>query len=221
MTDAALLVFAKVPHPGRVKTRLTSAYAPEAAAQLYEAMLRDALDQYAGLGVAVRLHFPQPVATVPPSYADERWSLHEQRGAGLGPRMLHAVLEAFAAGFRRVMLIGTDHPTLPSSFIEQGYGLLRQPKQIVIGPSEDGGYYALGMNEAYPQLFAGMAYSHADVFAQTLERALATPAEVAVLPAWYDVDTPAEVERLNADLQTLSATKLPRTRAILRQLNVV
>jgi len=219
MTDAALLVFAKVPEPGRVKTRLTSVYTPEAAAQLYEAMLRDALEQYARLGVAVRLHFPQPAGTVPSAYVDERWSLHEQRGAGLGPRMLHAVLDAFAAGFRRVLLIGTDHPTLPSAFIEQGLGLLSQAKHIVIGPSEDGGYYALGMNEAYPQLFAGMEYSHADVFAQTLERALATPAEVAVLPSWYDVDTPDEVERLKADLASLPATNLPRTRAALRHLN--
>lgn len=219
MMDAALLIFAKVPQPGRVKTRLTTAYTPEAAAQLYEGMLLDALDQYAALEVTLRLHFPHPTDAVPQRFVDARWSLHQQRGDGLGPRMMHAVLDAIAAGHRRVMLIGTDHPTLPSAFIDHGFSLMEAAKQIVIGPSKDGGYYALGMNEAYPQLFAGMQYSHADVFSQTLERAVATSAEVAVLPPWYDVDTPAEVERLKADLEALPAAHLPRTRAILRHLD--
>ena len=218
MTEAALLVFAKVPEPGRVKTRLTSSYRPDQAADLYEAFLLDALDQYASLSVDVRLHFPQPVSSVPSRFLSEKWSLHQQRGEGLGERMLHATLEAFGAGYRQVMLIGTDHPTLPSAFLVRALQHLQQAKQVVIGPSDDGGYYALGMNEAYPQLFRGLTYSHSEVFDQALERALQTGAVVTVLPSWYDVDTPAEVDRLKAELQTLPKETLPRTRAVMSQL---
>ncbi|GAB5519694.1 MAG: TIGR04282 family arsenosugar biosynthesis glycosyltransferase [Rhodothermales bacterium] len=219
MTDAALLVFAKVPEPGQVKTRLTTAYSPAYAAELYEAFLLDALDQYDCLGVDVRLHFPQSSATVPAIYQTERWSVHQQRGNGLGERMLNAVLDAFGAGYRQVVLIGTDHPTLPLPFLEQAIITLQQPKQMVIGPSDDGGYYALGMNEAYPQLFIGLTYSHAQVFEQAMERAMQTAAAVTVLPPWYDVDTPADVERLKAELRALPDGQLPRTRTVLSQLD--
>lgn len=201
----ALIVFAKVPEPGAVKTRLTALLTDDEAARLYDAFLRDALDAYRGLGVAVRLYLGPtsggPTSDgVPDGLVPDGVSLHAQRGAGLGERMLNAFVETFVAGHNRAVVIGTDHPTLPLAFVAQAFEELASPFATVIGPSDDGGYYLLGMNELYPQLFEGMDYSHPDVFADTLQRAHTTPAAISILPTWYDVDTPAALERLAADL---------------------
>lgn len=202
MTDGpnALIVFAKTPEPGAVKTRLTGLLSEAEAARLYDAFLRDSLDAYGRLPAAVRLYLTPASAPLPDGLAPESVSVHVQRGDGLGERMLAAFVETFVAGYERVVVIGTDHPTLPLAFVERAFEELATPLATVLGPSDDGGYYLLGMNEVYPQLFRGMTYSHAEVFADTLRRAHDTPASVSVLPPWYDVDTPDALRRLAADL---------------------
>ena len=210
----ALIVFAKVPAPGQVKTRLTSVLTEKEAARLYEAFLRDALDQYAALEADVRLYWGSPLDAVPDTLTPADVQAFAQAGDGLGARMQQAFLETFAAGYERVVIIGTDHPTLPSAFVEKAFRVLQEPLSITIGPSEDGGYYLLGMNEFYPQLFAGMQYSHAGVFAETLARAGQTSAALTVLPPWYDVDTPAALHRLRLDLESPDV-QAPHTRRAL------
>lgn len=199
MTDA-LIVFAKAPEPGAVKTRLTGLLTDDEAARLYDAFLRDSLDAYARLGVAVRLYLAPSSGDLPDDLVSDGATLYTQRGEGLGERMLNAFVETFLAGFERAVIIGTDHPTLPLAFVERAFDELASPFTTVLGPSDDGGYYLLGMNEVYPRLFQGMSYSHDEVFADTLERAHATPASVSILPPWYDVDTPDALRRLAADL---------------------
>ncbi|MGI9174452.1 MAG: TIGR04282 family arsenosugar biosynthesis glycosyltransferase [Rhodothermales bacterium] len=212
-----LIVFAKAPVPGHVKTRLTSVLTEEEAARLYAAFLRDALDQYTALGMDVRLYWGSPPDAVPDDLAPADVQAFEQQGEGLGARMQRAFLETFAAGYERVIIIGTDHPTLPSAFIEQAFAALQEPLAVTIGPSEDGGYYLLGMNEFYPQLFADMEYSHADVFRETLARAGGTSAALTVLPPWYDVDTPDALRRLRADLEDPDVWA-PHTRRVLGEI---
>ena len=198
--SAALIVFAKYPVPGKVKTRLIPALGAEGAAQLYTAFLHDAIQQYRTLDVDIRLYLDPPARSLHQAIDLDGITVHHQQGAGLGARMLHAFLESFAVGYESLVIIGTDHPTLPSAFVEQAFVLLRERRQISIGPSEDGGYYLLGMNDFYPLLFEDMTYSHADVFMDTLERAAECQAQVNILPTWYDVDTPAELARLRTDL---------------------
>lgn len=197
---SALVVFAKAPEPGLVKTRLTGVLTEEEAARLYEAFLWDSLEAYVGLPAVVRLYLAPSSGDLPDGLVPEDVSVHTQRGAGLGERMLNAFVETFVAGYERVVIIGTDHPTLPLAFVERAFAELASPLATVIGPSEDGGYYLLGMNEVYPQLFRGMTYSHPDVFEDTLQRVHTTPASLSILPTWYDVDTPAALRRLAADL---------------------
>lgn len=209
--QTALIVFAKCPVPGAVKTRLTPALSPEEAARLYEAFLRDALHQYLDLDVTVRLYLAPSGASVPAYLEELPIRIYEQDGPDLGARMLQAFRETQAAGIERAVIIGTDHPTLPTSFIRQAFDALDAPEAISIGPSEDGGYYLLGMNAVYPQLFTDMAYSHARVFGDTLDRVQATDARLTVLPPWYDVDTPDALRQLIADLGENSASA-PRTR---------
>ena len=114
--------------------------------------------------------------------------------------MGHAFVEAFASGYERLVVIGTDHPSLPVEFVERACEELEEPMSIVIGPAEDGGYYLLGMNHFFPVLFEGMGFSHDRVFDETLIRASTTRASVVALPVWYDVDTVDQLERLRRDL---------------------
>lgn len=214
---AALIVFAKRPESGAVKTRLTTLLTPEEAARLYEAFLRDSLDAYADLDLDVRLYLTGDGA-LPEAWLPDGTSLHEQHGDGLGARMLGAFVETFVAGYERAVIIGTDHPTLPLAFVGRGFEELEVPFSIVLGPSDDGGYYLLGMNEVYPQLFQGMAYSHPDVFAQTLRRAEDTGAAVSVLPPWYDVDTPESLRRLVDEADVHGSAVPRRTREVLTAL---
>lgn len=219
---AALLVFAKLPVPGAVKTRLTgkahrSGSLSEAeAAALAGAFLRDALDAYATLPADVRLYLDAPPDAAPAGLAPGGVTLHEQRGEGLGQRMLGAFVEAFLAGYGRVVVIGADHPTLPLAFVRIAFDELEEPLRIVLGPSDDGGYYLLGTNELRPALFEGMAFSHGAVFEETLARAQAEAA-VTVLPPWYDVDTPGDLRRL-ADELDADPDLAPNTREVLAAL---
>lgn len=215
----ALIIFAKVPRPGRVKTRLTELLTEEEAAALYDAFLRDALDQYRALAADVRLYLSPPATPRPPDLVPEDVAVIEQRGEGLGARMQQAFLESFAAGYDRLVIIGTDHPTLPTAFIDEAFQALAEPLSMCIGPSEDGGYYLLGMNDFYPQVFAGMTYSHADVFAQTWARIQTTRVQATVLPMWYDVDTPKDLARLVRELET-TGEGLPRVRRVVEGLDL-
>ena len=200
--NAALLVFAKVPEPGRVKTRLSPPLAPDQAAALYEAFLRDALDRYAAWGaargVAVRLHLarrPGPALEAAFPGVPAGVGLHEQRGAGLGDRMMRAFVEAFAAGHDRAVVVGTDHPTLPLEFVGLALEALDAPMTAVVGPSDDGGYYLLGLNDVAPAVF-DMDYSHDRVFDDTLGAVLEVGMRPVVLPLHYDVDDGAALGRL-------------------------
>ncbi|NNF57823.1 MAG: glycosyltransferase [Rhodothermaceae bacterium] len=201
MHSPALIVFAKVPQPGRVKTRLTPPLTPDEATTLYDAFLRDSLDAYAdpdafGLGepVAVRLYLAGTEA-VPDGLVPDGVTVHRQQGEGLGARMLRAFVETFAAGHERIVIIGTDHPTLPLAFVGEAFRTLKRLFTVALGPSADGGYYLLGLNELIPTLF-GMEYSHDAVFADTLARSTAAGAEPVVLPPWYDVDDADSLRRL-------------------------
>lgn len=213
--DCALIVFAKVPQPNRVKTRLTTLLTPEEAADLYAAFLKDAIDAYLELDVDVRLYFSPYEEGIPTDLQPAGVSVYTQKGDGLGARMAAAFAETFVAGYQKAVIIGTDHPTLPAAFIEQAFAVLQDDKKsISIGPSDDGGYYLLGMNTFSPAVFADMTYSHPAVFAQTLERIGPLDAELHVLPEWYDVDDPDSLKRLVQDIKS-SEIPLGRTRKAL------
>ena len=216
--DAALIVFAKVPRPGGVKTRLTPVLTPAEAARLYASFLRDALALYVDFDVAVRLYLAPPLPDEPLSGIPESVTVREQEGAGLGERMKAAFRETLT-DHERASIVGTDHPTLPPSFVRQSFTALEPERSVCIGPSEDGGFYLLGMNTFYPQLFDGMSYSHDSVFTDTLARVGTTDARLTVLPRWYDVDTPAMLKRMLDDLEQ-GEVEAPHTRQMIDDLDL-
>lgn len=216
--DAALIVFAKVPRPGKVKTRLTPVLTPSEAAQLYDSFLRDALRLYADLATHVRLFLAPPLPEQPLTDVPETVTVRKQEGDGLGARMKHAFRDTLTE-HSRAAIVGTDHPTLPLAFIRQAFAALEAQRSVCIGPSEDGGFYLLGMNAYYPQLFEGMTYSHDSVFTDTLARLGTTDARLTVLPRWYDVDTPASLGRLLNDLDD-PKIEAPHTRRTIEELEL-
>lgn len=225
--DAVLLIFAKAPEPGSVKTRLAgeaSDITPREAAKIYTAFLEDAIDQYATLASSVTFDLDLRLCWSGPPKAARRFmddpvALVAQQGEDLGARMWNAFEQALSEGYRRVVVIGTDHPTLPVARVQDAFDTLREPDRVVIGPSEDGGYYLLGMNRAVPEVFEDMTYSHAHVFKNTLRRAANTEAQPVVLPSFYDVDTPSALRRM---LRDLSATdvRARRTRGVVEALRL-
>ena len=217
--DAALLIFAKVPRPGDVKTRLTPVLSPADAARLYTAFLRDTIRQVRPLDVDVRLYLAPPLPDGGVDTLPTDVHLYEQRGDGLGARMQRAFQETLDDGYKRVVVMGSDHPTLPLSFLREAFRTLEEAGSICLGPTEDGGFYLLGMSAVYPELFADMTYSHSEVFADTLARAGRTDAGLKVLPQWYDVDRPEDLGRMLSDLDEGPADA-PNTRRIADQLNL-
>lgn len=216
--DEALLVFAKVPRPGDVKTRLSPVLTPEESARLYAAFLEDALRQYRSLPVDVRLYLSPPLPDAQMDGVPDEIPIFEQTGDTLGDRMRNA----FAASlddYERCCVIGTDHPTLPTAYIRKAFDVLERDRSLCIGPSEDGGYYLLGMSAFYPEVFADMTYSHSQVFADTLARVDRTDAHLTVLPRWYDVDTPRALARLIGDLED-ATVDVPATRQAVAELDL-
>ena len=216
MSDA-LIVFAKAPVPGRVKTRLQSLLSPSEAARLYEAFLADSLDQYRSLGCDILLYLSSEASGLSDTIDLTGIDVRPQVGSTLAERLQHAFVEAFSRGYERLVVIGTDHPSLPTAFVERALEELALPASIVIGPAEDGGYYLLGMNDFYPVLFEKMTFSHSRVFDETMERAYSTRASVIVLPVWYDIDTVDQLERLREDLNQ-SSDHAPRSLRVLDDL---
>jgi uncharacterized protein len=212
----ALIVFARRPEAGKVKTRLTTVLTPEQAAELHEAFVLDVLDSFRTVDADVRLYLSGGASHDNSDFAPRGVDCFEQRGEDLGQRMQNAFIETFRAGYEKIAIVGTDHPTLPVSYINLSYTALQGTRSIAIGPSEDGGYYLLAMNDFFPELFVGMTYSHDSVFRQTVERAAVTGAFLTILPPWYDVDTPDDLQRLIRSLKDDSGAAERTRRALER-----
>jgi rSAM/selenodomain-associated transferase 1 len=190
-----LLVFLKDPAPGRVKTRLAASLGETAAADAYRRCVDVTLERLAPLRDQAVLYVDPPHALARvASWLGGGWRLRPQRGADLGARLQAAISEAFAEGAGRVVVIGTDSPWLGPADIAAAFAAL-DTSDLVLGPAEDGGYYAIGCTRLIPELFAGIAWGSADVFAQTMAAARAQGVRVATLDPGYDIDRAEDLER--------------------------
>jgi uncharacterized protein len=187
-----LIIFAKEPRPGQVKTRLSPPLSTEAAAQLYHCFILDILDEMARVPeVRLAVAFSPPTAQVffarltPPGT-----TLFPQEGADLGERMACAFARNFAAGFGPILLRGSDVPDLPAAVVSEAAAVLTAGQaQVVLGPATDGGYHLVGLTEPQPALFQGPAWSSSTVLMDTLRLARQLGLRVHLLPPWPDIDT--------------------------------
>src|SRR2546421_6533210 len=198
----AVAIMAKAPKPGEVKTRLCPPLSPEEAAGLYDCFLRDKVEQVRALGGATGV-----IAFTP----DESRSLFEaiapgfrliaQRGADLGSRLLNSLGGVLREGYVGAVAIDSDTPNLPTEYLRQAVdGLSRSATDVVVGPSDDGGYYLIGVRQAWPALFDAMPWSTPEVPPETLRRAHAEGLRVERLPAWIVVVTAKDLVRLDASV---------------------
>ena len=212
--DACLLLFTKPARPGRVKTRLVGALSAAQAAALHEAFLGDLCERLTGAPTfALRLAWALEEGEELP--ASELPAML-QRGRDLGERLFDA-LAAAAVDRALVAAVGSDHPELARSRVEEAFAALAAGSQGAIGPASDGGYYliALRREALLPRLFADVPWSTGEVLARTLDRCAELGLAVSLLPEESDVDTPADLERLTASLRAGGGPCCPRTQALL------
>jgi hypothetical protein len=225
-SDSALIIFTKAPIPGQVKTRLCPPLTPDEAASLHGSLVLDLLEHSCGVASTDRF-----LACAPPSdhvffkILEERHGVRllTQTGDDLGARMARAMADVFTLGYRRVLVIGTDLPTLPASAIGDAVQQLAS-RDLVLGPALDGGYYLIGLRKPAPELFAGIPWSTDRVLAQTQQKAAALGLSTGLLPVRRDIDTVEDLRALIEETGIAAGAKAPggalspRTIGVLRLL---
>ena len=202
--STSLIIFAKSPIPGKVKTRLIPHITPIEAAELYKAFVADII------GNTHKLKCGQVTIAYTPSNAEDTFrsicnqsvNYLPQNGDNLGERMKNAFMYSFEKGSKRTVIIGTDSPTLPLSYIRDAFDALNEVP-VTIGPTFDGGYYLIGLSERNDTIFDGVDWSTSRVFSQTLTRTQELNKQLCVLPPWYDVDTSDNLEFLRSHILSM------------------
>lgn len=196
-----LVIIAKAPLPGTVKTRLVPPLTHEQAAGLARGLLQE------NAALVGRLESVQKVVAVAPAQeilhvreiVGDRFRIISQSNGNLGDRIRRIFRVFFAEGSRGVIVLAADQPDLPAQYLHQAVAALQEGSdQVVLGPTEDGGYYLIGLNRNHPELFQGISWSTCDVLRQTLDRAKSRGLTVTLLPSWYDIDRPEDLARLPA-----------------------
>jgi rSAM/selenodomain-associated transferase 1 len=206
---------AKAPLPGQVKTRLCPPLSPDEAADLYRCFLLDKIQQVRALERArpVIAYAPEDAGQIFGAMAPDL-ELLPQRGADLGVRLTGILERLLQSGHDGAVAIDSDTPTLPVRLLQQAVDRLADDPEldVVLGPTEDGGYYLIGLKAPQPVLFTDMPWSTADVLPETMRRAETRSLRLAQLRPWYDVDTPDDLNRLRAELARTEARVAPFTR---------
>ena len=218
---SAVAIMAKAPQPGQVKTRLCPPLSHREAAQLYQCFLVDKIAQVNGLqGTApVVSYSPDQSKPVFNDLTPPHFTLIPQRGDDLGARLVFTFDQLFWEGYTQVLVIDSDTPTLPTAYLEQALRLIAaHENDVVLGPTEDGGYYLIGLRQSHRELFERMPWSTSQVFPETKRRAEQFGLTVACTESWYDVDTPDDLTRLMESLDHLQDGLARQTRQFLRRL---
>lgn len=192
-----LLIFARAPVAGTVKTRLAASIGAEAAAQLCRELLRGTVDRALGARLAPLDLYVAPDTAHPFVRALAQRlpvTLRQQRGADLGERM-YAALQHALGDSDFAVLIGTDCPVMTGDYLHQACRELQAGTDLVVGPAEDGGYVLIGARRACRELFDAVPWGSAEVLQATRERAQALRLRYAELATLWDLDTPADLAR--------------------------
>lgn len=194
----AVLLFARAPRAGRVKTRLAASIGAVRALALYRQVGRAVIDRLARRYDVTVWFDPADAEPEMRRWLGSALSYRPQPPGDLGDRMWHAVEAHFAVHDGPAILVGADVPGLTAEVVAGAERRLRR-HDVAIGPAEDGGYYLLGLAAPAPQLFRGIPWGTEDVFRLTVERCRAHDLNVAVLETLSDMDTAADLRALGPD----------------------
>lgn len=211
----ALVVMARYPVAGAVKTRLARVMGAEAACEVYRAFLRDLDKRFAGGRRALVWAFLPPTSNFPALVTPGSRCM-AQLGAELGERMHHCFRLLAEEGWGRILIIGVDAPHVREEWLEEAETALGD-SDLVLGPAEDGGYYLIGMRAPH-DVFSGVEMGMATVLAETVVRAERLGLRLHLLPQTFDVDEAADLLRLQQWLSLNGSTQqLPCTAALLQR----
>ena len=214
--DRVLVIMAKAPRPGAVKTRLTSSLSPEAVTAFYCCLLDDTLALARSLSdVDVAIMCPDSDVNELVQLAGNATSVVAQKGEGLAAA-LTSVFAHFAEDHqRRIIAFNSDSPHLPRSVLEGAFVTLAA-HDVVVGPTHDGGYYLVGAKASYPTLFANDGMGTSSALERLLSRARALELSVGLADPFYDIDVAEDLTRLAVELR-LAPARAPRTAAWLKE----
>lgn len=207
LTRMRLILFTRYPEPGKTKTRLIPALGPERAARLHKHLTERTLTVARQLeqsrGVSIEIRWEGGSEDLFKRWLGGGLSFEHQGEGDLGARMARAVREAFDAGMRGVIVIGSDCPGLTVDVLEQAADSLRAT-DVVLGPAADGGYYLFGLSRELPSLFEEIPWGTAEVLLKTIRRASERGLRPVFLRSLGDIDRPEDLqllERLNISVE--------------------
>lgn len=210
--DCTLVIMAKAPKPGMVKTRLAQYVPPAAVTELYRCLLADtiALAQSLG-GVEVAIMCPATDVHELAHFAGDAVRVLAQTGDGLAAGLTSVFAHFAVTGQQRIIAFNSDSPHLPASVLENAFAALATC-DMVVGPTHDGGYYLVGAKASHPGLFNGDGMGTSSALDALLAAIRARSLSLRLADPFYDVDVPSDLIRLDAELR-LSPARAPRTAA--------
>ena len=198
-------IFAKYWEPGRVKTRLAVDLGFAAASELYREFLVTLVRRFAKCAdMRTLVYTPDESADEFMKLAGDCWSVEPQSQGCLGTRMTAFFDHRFEQNAERVVLIGSDSPSLPIKYVESAFRALHS-SDVVLGPTDDGGYYLIGASQKVGGIFEAIDWSTDRVWEQTIARAEALSLSYETQPGWYDVDDGNDLKRLGIELAEVAA----------------
>ena len=220
--DECLIIFAKAPFEGKVKTRLAADIGSEAATGLYRAFVEDLLFTLSHTGYPIQIHYWPPDAGIEmTTWLGADYEFLPQSGGDLGERMASAFASAFSKNAKQAVLVGTDFPDLPSLIIHDAFNAL-STHDAVIGPSNDGGYFLIGFTRHgfLPDVFQGIQWGTPSVFSETVKIFKKKQHAVHILPEWWDIDTHGDLLEFIYRQKKSIGSKAPRTTRLINMLGL-
>jgi rSAM/selenodomain-associated transferase 1 len=199
MNRPLLILFAKAPVAGRVKTRLCPPLTPEQAASLHTALVRETIEMLSTFSDVADVELSSDTAGE--FWPGERVPRSVQPAGDLGARLYHALAGALTRDHAVAMVVGSDSPGLPASHIA---ALLESVADVTLGPTLDGGFFAIACSRVHVSMFAGVRWSTEFTLDDALRSVVQCGLTVATGPAWFDVDVEDDLERM------LQMSNLPR-----------
>jgi len=196
--ETCILLFVKYPDKGKVKMRLSIDLNEDIVQNLYRCFVQDTLTTVKKIDSQLFIcFFPVESEKKFHKWLGTTLLFLPQNGTDLGERMKNSLIYVFTKGFRRAVLIGSDSPDLPKKYIKQAFTTL-QTKNMVLGPTVDGGYYLIGFhtNMFTPGVFEDIPWGNQMVFQETMLKIKQAHRSVGILPMWSDVDTIADLKYL-------------------------
>lgn len=214
--ERLITVMAKHPRPGHVKTRLMPLLGADGAAELATCMMRDTVHLLSSRGdcdVAVAIDSEMSRSWFEREFPATRLVL--QRGSDLGARLDGVLSNGLDLGYSSSFAIGSDSPDLPTEHISAAFNALADSEtDVVFGPAEDGGFYLIGWKQRWAAVVTEVEMSTPRVLTDSLGIAAHLDARVFLAPGWYDVDEPADLDRLREHVREIDH---PATAGFLEQ----